>query len=274
MYDKPGAVSPACQRSNSRQYQFPAGAAGSILNQLPYQDMEQQQLFAASSGSTCGEAAPWAHCRGEVAWWFVEIHALEVIRTNPAPGSPLPPLSVDAIRRTGRRCTRLKARFTLGDFTKFSALRVIDIGLGSTFTWYGPNIVAGVQGPRGLVPAGNGITNARVGDVLVEVSAAPIPWSTGKTGRGSLVYTDSFSTAAPSPIVRPIPPGARSLTVYQTAGAAVAVTFLADGGTLIGNANGVGIPTATPIPTNACDVSIIPPAAAPVGISLVWTLDV
>ena len=289
-----------CQVGRSKQYQYPIRdlAADNYVTPLD-QDMQggsvivpdtrtptRNDLLTATAQAR-GMCEDLPRCAREETFWVVTVHAWEVIRANEnPPGTPVPPLTETQIRNLGRRCSTLQVRTQLTDNTKTQASRIFDVGHGSTFTWFGSQV-----GIECLLPPGGteinlqnpgfaGVDADTVADTLLEVSAAPVTYSTGiSQAEGVVTYTYTFNAVAAVPFCLPVPAGARRLTVAQATGAAIPLFWGLQLGTglptNIGLVNALFVSgTGVEVPGNACVVCGAAGAGIDTQITFIWELVV
>ncbi len=227
-----------------------------------------------------------ADCPVGITWWTITAHGFEVIRENPSPLNPLPPLSLDEILARGRPCVTLHGRAILSDTTVRQTVRVFDIGHGSTFTWRGPTVDLRVltdpnpalgglseQRPEGLV--GNTIA-----DTLVEYSASPVIWGTGLTQIGGLTFTQIVNVLPGVLTCLPIPEGARRVQWYQVQGPSIIPFWANQFGVapttvLLGGTSAAAQNFPQSVPGGAvCDLCFVLGGVVASQIAFVWELTV
>ncbi|KKK79495.1 hypothetical protein LCGC14_2832930, partial [marine sediment metagenome] len=227
-----------------------------------------------------------AECPLNIAWWTLTAHAFEVIRANPIPANPLPPLSEAEILENGRPTSVLKARAILSDTTARQTVRVFDIGRGNSFAWRGPNVdlrtltnpVRALGGPSADTP--QGLIGATIVDTLVQFSASPVVWGTALSKTGALVFTQIVNVAPGVLTCIPIPEGARTVQWFQVGGPAISPSWSIQFGPapttiLLGLMPGVSSVFPQSVPgSGPTDLCFVLGGVATVQITFVWELTV
>ena len=150
-----------CQVNQRRRYQTVLQLAGGdpiVSDPLPRLGAlgEHDQLSAVAR-DVCSipvgviarrESAEVVECPSDISWWVLTAHAFEVIRENPIPANPLPPLTLNEILAQGRPTSVLKGRAVLSDSTVRQT--VVEI--------FAPAIVHDVQHPEKVEDAPGRVT--------------------------------------------------------------------------------------------------------------------
>jgi hypothetical protein len=271
-----------CQLGRTKQYQYPVQVApgGPLITPLdrsllrglaviPNARVAQRDDLLSATAQARGGCEDLPHCARGETWWVITAHATEVIRDNGLVAAGLPPLSESQIKNQGSPCTFLQLRATLTDNTKSQGERIFEALLPENFREVTPGAP-----PLGGFPVAQANT---IADVLLEVSAAPITWSTGiSQSKGVLQNTMSFLTdGTPNPFHIPIPRGARKATVYQVGAPAIPLAWTTQLGSVIATIGDV-MPLvsniAFEVPGNACFLSGTPILGQATQFMVVWEL--